>query len=57
MGPDAHSPSELSFVDFGIQIARKGWLEKSNVLNTRSANDVLKFARARRESSGATRGS
>ena len=36
-------------IDFGIQIARKGWLEKVNVLNTRDANDVLKFARARRE--------
>jgi DNA polymerase (family 10) len=49
VGPDAHSPAELSFVDFGIQIARKGWLEKANVVNTRNANDVLKFARARRE--------
>lgn len=49
VGPDAHSPAELSFVDFGIQIARKGWLEKANVVNTRSATDVLKFARARRE--------
>jgi DNA polymerase (family 10) len=57
MGPDAHSPSELSFVDFGIQIARKGWLEKANVLNTASANDVLRFAGARRGSSGAVRGS
>ena len=54
VGPDAHSPSELSFVDFGIQIGRKGWLEKGNVLNTRDANDVLTFARMRRES--ATRG-
>ena len=49
IGPDAHSPTELSFVDFGIQIARKGWLEKANVLNTRNANDVLKFARTRRD--------
>ena len=59
IGPDAHSPAELSFVDFGMQIARKGWLEKANVLNTRSANDVLKFARARREPSArrAKRGS
>ena len=49
IGPDAHSPDELSFVEFGMQIARKGWLEKRDVLNTRSAEDVLKFARARRE--------
>ena len=49
IGPDAHAPDELSFVDFGMQIARKGWLEKANVLNTRSAEDVVRFARARRE--------
>jgi DNA polymerase (family 10) len=48
IGPDAHAPGELDFVDFGMQIARKGWLEKANVLNTRSADDVLEFARARR---------
>jgi DNA polymerase (family 10) len=50
IGPDAHSPAELGFVDFGMQIARKGWLEKADVLNTGSAADVLRFARARRES-------
>jgi DNA polymerase (family 10) len=49
IGPDAHSPSELGFVDFGMQIARKGWLEKGDVLNTRSADDIVRFARARRE--------
>jgi DNA polymerase (family 10) len=49
IGPDAHSPSELGFLDFGMQIARKGWLEKANVLNTRRAADVLQFARARRD--------
>ncbi len=48
IGPDAHSPSELGFVEFGMQIARKGWLEKGDVLNTGSADDVLRFARARR---------
>jgi DNA polymerase (family 10) len=51
VGPDAHSPDELGFVDFGIQIARKGWLEAHNVLNTRSADDVIRFAQARRASS------
>ena len=50
IGPDAHSPSEFGFVDFGMQIARKGWLEKEDVLNTGTANDVLHFARARRDS-------
>ena len=32
----------------GIGIARKGGLTARDVLNTRSADDVLAFARARR---------
>ena len=60
IGPDAHSPDELGYVDFGMQIARKGWLEAGNVLNTRTADDVLAFARTRRSigtSAGGRRGS
>ena len=53
VGPDAHSPDGLSYLDFGIQIARKGWLEASDVLNTGSADDVLRFARTRRMSAPA----
>ena len=52
IGPDAHSPSEFGFVDFGMLIARKGWLEKSDVLNTGTADEVIRFARARREGKG-----
>jgi len=55
VGPDAHDPDGLSFLDFGIHIARKGWLEASDVLNTRDADDVIAFARARRESPAAGR--
>jgi DNA polymerase (family 10) len=57
IGPDAHSPDELGFVEFGVQIARKGWLEAGAVLNTRNAEEVLAFASARRggNSSGGKR--
>jgi DNA polymerase (family 10) len=55
VGPDAHSPDGLSVLDFGICFARKGWLEAGDVLNTRGANEVLGFARSRREA-GASRG-
>jgi DNA polymerase (family 10) len=48
VGPDAHSPDGLSYLDFGIYIARKGWLEAADVLNTRVADEVLRFARSRR---------
>ncbi|HEY4218969.1 MAG TPA: DNA polymerase/3'-5' exonuclease PolX [Gemmatimonadaceae bacterium] len=49
IGPDAHSTKGLDNTDIGVGIARKGWLEASDVLNTRSAGDVIAFARARRE--------
>jgi DNA polymerase (family 10) len=48
VGPDAHSTSGLDYMEIGIGIARKGWLERGDVLNTRSADDVIAFARARR---------
>jgi DNA polymerase (family X) len=48
IGPDAHSANGLDNVHFGIGMARKAWLEARDVLNTRSARDVLAFARKRR---------
>ena len=48
LGPDAHSIAGLDHVSLGVSMARKGWLSASNVLNTRSAADVLAFARHRR---------
>ena len=49
LGPDAHSIAGLDHVSLGISMARKGWLGPANVLNTRSADDVLAFARRRRD--------
>lgn len=48
IGPDAHSPQGFENLELGAAIARKGWLEPRHVLNTRSADEVLAFARARR---------
>ena len=48
IGPDAHSARGLDNMEIGVGIARKGWLERADVLNARSADDVLAFARARR---------
>ncbi len=53
IGPDAHSPEGLANVEFGVGAARKGWLGPGDVLNARSADDVLAFARAKREGPGA----
>jgi DNA polymerase (family 10) len=48
IGPDAHSPEGLDNTELGVGVARKGWLERDDVLNTRDVEGVLEFARARR---------
>lgn len=48
IGPDAHSPEGIANVEFGVGVARKGWLGPADVLNARSADAVLAFARAKR---------
>jgi DNA polymerase (family 10) len=47
IGPDAHSTAALDNVHFGIGMARKAWLEAGEILNARSADDVIAFARKR----------
>jgi DNA polymerase (family X) len=41
INPDAHSIAGLEDVDFGVGIARKGWLSPENVINTLPASKVL----------------
>ena len=49
IGPDAHSPAALDTVHFGIGLARKAWLEPGEILNTGTAEEILAFARRRKE--------
>jgi len=48
IGADAHGPAQMSNMDHGIGIARKGWLRADDILNTRPLEAFLAFARARR---------
>ncbi len=48
IGADAHSIAGLAHVHSGIAVARKGGLGPQDVLNTRSVEEFLAFARARR---------
>ena len=48
IGPDANSPRGLENTVVGVDIARKAWLEPSDVLNAWSVDDVLAFAHRRR---------
>jgi DNA polymerase (family 10) len=50
IGPDAHSTNGLDNMAIGVGIARKAGVRREEVLNARSADDVLAFARARRMS-------
>ena len=43
INPDAHNTESLEFFRAGVNIARKGWLEASSVLNTRRCADVQKW--------------
>jgi DNA polymerase (family 10) len=42
INPDAHSPGEVALYRFGVDVARRGWLEKKDVFNTRSLAEVMK---------------
>lgn len=47
IGPDAHSPRGLDHTFFGVKLARKAWLTAEDVLNTRTADEILTIARHR----------
>jgi DNA polymerase (family 10) len=48
IGADAHSLPGLDYVDFGVGMARKGWLGPDDILNARPVEGFLAFARHRR---------
>jgi DNA polymerase (family 10) len=43
INPDAHSLSEISNTGFGTAMARKGWCEKSDILNCLDVADMKRF--------------
>jgi len=40
---DSHSINDLNFMRFGVGQARRGWLEKGDVINTRSVEQLRKL--------------
>jgi DNA polymerase (family 10) len=40
---DAHSVNDYDLIRFGVWQARRGWLEKEDVLNTRTADELKKL--------------
>jgi DNA polymerase (family 10) len=43
INPDAHSREGLSYFEAGVNMARKGWLKKEQVLNSRDCAGVLRW--------------
>jgi DNA polymerase (family 10) len=48
IGADAHSVAGISYVEYGVGMARKGWLGSKDILNARPVDEFLAHARRRR---------
>ncbi|EIJ79203.1 hypothetical protein PB1_16639 [Bacillus methanolicus PB1] len=46
---DAHNMDTLSYMEIGVSAARKGWIQKSSVLNALEINKLLDFLHRRNE--------
>ena len=52
INPDAHSTGELEYYRFGVDVARRGWLTKDEVFNSRGLKEVMKELKRRKENAG-----
>jgi DNA polymerase (family X) len=48
INPDAHSMKGIANLRFGVDVARRAWLERKDVLNTSDADTVAQQLRAKR---------
>jgi DNA polymerase (family 10) len=48
IGADAHSTAGIGNVEYGVGMARKGWLGPDDILNARTVEDFTAYARRRR---------
>ena len=39
---DAHEKEGLKDIKYGVWVARRGWLEKADIINTMPLNDLMK---------------
>lgn len=44
---DAHTIRQMEFLKFGVSVARRGWLEKEDVINTLELDDLKKVFKPR----------
>ena len=50
IGTDAHRTGQLGLIDFGVATAARGWVTKTDVLNTLSVVKIKSFVKAKRKS-------
>ena len=48
IGADAHNVAGLGYVEYGVGMARKGWLGRDDILNAKPVDEFVGFARRRR---------
>jgi DNA polymerase (family X) len=48
IGADAHNVAGLGYAEYGINMARKGWLAAGDILNARPVDEFVSYARRRR---------
>jgi DNA polymerase (family 10) len=48
IGTDAHHIDQMWMMSLGVAVARRGWLESKDVLNTLSLKEILKWCHRRR---------
>jgi DNA polymerase (family 10) len=52
INPDAHSTADIALYRYGVDVARRGWLEKGDVFNTHGAAEVARTLAARKRQRG-----
>ncbi|MHB1424344.1 MAG: DNA polymerase/3'-5' exonuclease PolX [Gemmataceae bacterium] len=48
INPDAHNTKDIALYRYGVDVARRGWLERGDVFNTKSLAEVTKALTARK---------
>ena len=48
INPDAHNTLDIGLYRYGVDVARRGWLERDDVFNTKSLAEVTKALTARK---------
>jgi len=49
IGTDSHHLDQMWMMSLGVAVARRGWLETKDVLNTLSLKEIMKWCRSRRD--------